>query len=283
VCALLTNVFAEVNGIYAYLPSSSPLWILFKEFGRTPLHFQWLALCARFWSKAAAPIDPEVTTVHIELLRASMRDNIRLAISNCNCWVSNFLKCMVQINALTQSDLDACTTVEHYQQLPISEQFVKLKLKAYWASLCDRVFGDVRDPRSMPDDTPITNIRYKAWVDGPAQPPHLTAFLPTHIKHEIIRLRCSSYPLAIQMGRRHRDRIPRSMRLCKACYVKDVCACVEDDKHFLLECPVYESIRSKYENVFGEDATMTSILKFPDQILFGRVLHEMLLLRSSRI
>jgi hypothetical protein len=70
------------------------------------------------------------------------------------------------------------------------------------------------------------------------------------------------------------------MRLCKACFVKDVCACVEDDRHFLLECPVYESIRLKYNSVFCKDATTASVLNFPDQIIFGQVLHEMLLHRS---
>ena len=63
----------------------------------------------------------------------------------------------------------------------------------------------------------------------------------------------------------------------------NVCACVEDDKHFLLECPVYESIRMKYKNVFNEDSTTTSVLNCPDQNLFGRVLHEMLLHRSTFI
>jgi hypothetical protein len=63
----------------------------------------------------------------------------------------------------------------------------------------------------------------------------------------------------------------------------DVCACVEDDKNFLLECPVYESIRMKYKNVFNEDSMIISVLNCPDQNLFGRVLHEMLLHRSTFI
>ncbi len=65
--------------------------------------------------------------------------------------------------------------------------------------------------------------------------------------------------------------------------MEDVCACVEDDKHFLLERPVYESIRMKYRNVFNEDYTTTSVLNFPDQNLFGPVLHELLLHRGTFI
>ncbi len=34
---------------------------------------------------------------------------------------------------------------------------------------------------------------------------------------------------------------------------------------------------------FNEDSTTTSVLNFPDQNLFGRVLHEMLLHRSTFI
>lgn len=263
------------------LPSSSPLWILFKEFDRIPLHFQWLTLCARFWGKATA--DPAALTTNNVLLRASMRDNIRLAMSNSNCWVSKFLNCLVHANVISQESLDACSTVQHFLDLPISESFVKIKLKGLWNSLCEQVFGDVADPRGFPDDAPVTSIRYRAWVDCQAKPPHLTAFLPTFIKHEILRLRCTSYPLAIQMGRRQRVKVPRSMRLCKACLIDNVCACVEDDKHFLMECPAYDFIRLKYDKLFHEGSTPVSVLNFPDQNLFGRVLHEMLQHRSTLV
>jgi hypothetical protein len=265
------------------LPSSSPLWILFKEFDRTPLHFQWLALCARFWGKATTSLNTTKHTTDNELLRAAMHDNIKLAMADVDCWVSKFMKCMVQIHVISQEALDACTTIEHFLELPISESTVKSELKHLWMSMCGQIFGDSTDPRLITDDTPVTNIRYRAWVDTTAQPQHLTAFLPTHIKHEIVRLRCTSFPLAIQMGRKQREKVPRSERFCKACFVKSVCECAEDDKHFLLECPVYESIRLKYRNVFSEDATPTSVLNFPDQNLFGRVLHEMLLHRSTFI
>jgi hypothetical protein len=265
------------------LPSSSPLWILFKEFDRTPLHFQWLALCARFWSKATASLDITKHTADNELLRAAMQDNIKLAMAGVECWVSKLMKCMVQIHVISQEALDSCTTIKHFLELPITESTVKSELKHLWVSMCGQIFGDSIDPRLITDDTPVTNIRYRAWVDSPAQPQHLTAFLPTHIKHEIIRLRCTSFPLAIQMGRRQREKVPRSNKFCKACLMEDARTCVEDDKHFLLECPVYESIRMKYKNVFNEDSTTTSVLNCPDQNLFGRVLHEMLLHRSTFI
>ncbi len=78
------------------------------------------------------------------------------------------------------------------------------------------------------------------------------------------------------MGRRQREKVPRSKRFCKACGLEGVCACVEDDKHFLLECHVYESIRMKYRNMFNEDSTPTNVLSFPDQKIFGHVLHELI-------
>ncbi len=68
------------------------------------------------------------------------------------------------------------------------------------------------------------------------------------------------------MGRRQRDMIPRSMRLYKACLIDNVCAsctwCVEDDTHFLLECPAYDCIRLNHDKLFHEGSTPVSVLNF---------------------
>ena len=40
--------------------------------------------------------------------------------------------------------------------------------------------------------------------------------------------------------------IPRDERLCKLCGLNE-----EDEKHFLLNCPVYKSLREKYINILS--------------------------------
>jgi hypothetical protein len=37
-----------------------------------------------------------------ELLRAAMQDNIKLAMADVDCWVSKFMKFMVQMHVISQ-------------------------------------------------------------------------------------------------------------------------------------------------------------------------------------
>ena len=51
----------------------------------------------------------------------------------------------------------------------------------------------------------------------------------------------SSHRLAIEMGRWHKpNKIPIHERKCKFCYN------LEDEFHFILECPMYKDLRLKY-------------------------------------
>jgi hypothetical protein len=57
----------------------------------------------------------------------------------------------------------------------------------------------------------------------------------------LTRLRLSSHHLNIETGRWHKPHpIPRNERLCQVCNV------LEDEYHFVCECPVYNDIRLKY-------------------------------------
>ena len=138
--------------------------------------------------------------------------------------------------------------------------------------MCQEIFGARADPRMIPDTLPNTYVRYHAWVTVNQSPPHLNAFIPTHIKHMIIRFRSTSFPLAIQAGRCSKHKIPRSQRLCKACNMK----CMEDDKPFLLECPAYTHIRHRFATIFTPSASPASILNICDQSLLGQALQAML-------
>ena len=93
----------------------------------------------------------------------------------------------------------------------------------------------------------------------------------------IIRFRSTSFPLAIQVGRCSKHRVPRSQRLCKACNLH----CTEDDKHFLLECPAYNHIRQRYATIFTPTASPASILNTCNQGLLGQALKVMLAHRAG--
>ena len=60
----------------------------------------------------------------------------------------------------------------------------------------------------------------------------------------LARLRVSSHRLEIEAGRWARPYKPVSDRIC------DICNCLEDEYHFVLECQLYDSLRRKYIDQF---------------------------------
>ena len=59
-------------------------------------------------------------------------------------------------------------------------------------------------------------------------------------KKSLVKLRISSHKLRIETGRY--DKLPRDQRLCSLCN----CNKIEDETHFLLDCPSYSSIRDRF-------------------------------------
>ena len=60
----------------------------------------------------------------------------------------------------------------------------------------------------------------------------------------LARLRVSSHRLEIEAGRWARPYKPVSDRIC------NICNCLEDEYHFVLECQLYDSLRRKYIDQF---------------------------------
>ena len=61
-------------------------------------------------------------------------------------------------------------------------------------------------------------------------------------RNVLSQFRCVSHNLAIETGRHGPVNVERSRRLCKYCNLQDI----EDEYHFLLICPLYRELRSKY-------------------------------------
>lgn len=74
-------------------------------------------------------------------------------------------------------------------------------------------------------------------------------------RKSLIRLRLSSHRLEVEVGRWAKpNKIPYQNRKCKICNV------LEDEFHFLLECPLYADLRKRYINKFFW--TRPNMLKF---------------------
>jgi hypothetical protein len=70
---------------------------------------------------------------------------------------------------------------------------------------------------------------------------YLSYIKSTKYRMSLTRLRLSSHCLNIEVGRYH-PRIPRHMRYCTQCELRDL----EDEYHFILKCPKYRQLRNIY-------------------------------------
>ena len=71
--------------------------------------------------------------------------------------------------------------------------------------------------------------------------PYMQYNFPPSIKRPIAQIRLSSHDLEIERGRRTRPKpTPACERYCRQCTTK-----VEDEIHFVIECPMYDDIRNE--------------------------------------
>ena len=99
-----------------------------------------------------------------------------------------------------------------------------------------------------------------------------TSGIPVAYVKQSMRFRTGAHHPAIETGRWARPKLPRQHRVCS--FMLDIQTCskcsrkvVEDEVHFLFECPAYDRIREKYSTVlfaqFGgcQEASRTMKLK----------------------
>ena len=251
------------------LPQTCKIWVMLAEFGRMPLQLRWLALASRFWRRCGAMQPGRLT-------RVAMEENIGLFLANKagNSWVARFIRCMGVIGAVNASDVAACSTVDEVWQLSIVEADVRLKA-AQWYGRVWAAGLQHPNPVTAPSDS-VHISTYQHWVRGSQQvpvgaAPHHRAFLPVKVKHALIRLRVGGYPLRVEMGKRHN--IERAQRVCRVCGSDTH---VDNLQHFLIECPAYDDIRSRWTQVFTVQAIQPEhVLNNPDQHAVASAVYEM--------
>jgi hypothetical protein len=128
-------------------------------------------------------------------------------------------------------------------------------LQAPWDQI-----GDYTSPRQPVNSSLIKLATYKSWFMTGSIPQEEVAAgypegMPRYIRHtagipfayvkQLMRFRTGAHHLAIETGRWTRPKLPRQHRICSKCSH----TVVEDEVHFLFECPAYDRIRDKYDSV----------------------------------
>ena len=111
--------------------------------------------------------------------------------------------------------------------------------------------------------TEISNIKncgsgklkiYSKIFTESKQPGYLDYNIPKTLRNKLTKIRISAHSLVIETGRYTKPVTPSDQRTCKYC--KHL---VEDEIHFLFQCPQYSSIRSKF-GIYEKVLAPTDIL-----------------------
>ena len=110
---------------------------------------------------------------------------------------------------------------------------------------------------------------------------YLTWNLSRKNKVELTRFRVGAHALAVETGRWYR--VPFESRICEYCALHDKCV-VEDEQHFLFECPLYMDIRNQYQQCFvGTNSNLFSFFSSSRGDQLAPLIHSCFCQRSEFI
>ena len=80
---------------------------------------------------------------------------------------------------------------------------------------------------------------------------YLNVIKNAKLKQALCKLRVSNHNLMIERGRYHKSKLPREQHLCPFC--RDIGnKQVEEEMHFLCECPAYEIFREQFLQIINK-------------------------------
>jgi hypothetical protein len=255
------------------LPHSTTNLCLLREFGRYPLYFHWWIQSVKYWNHLAA-------LPSSRLLHHVFRDNLRLAKKSKKCWCARVLSFLQAFNILpTGFDI---YTWDPPQTIPtIDLSLVKNKL----LESVDQLWSHVACiPPRLCVDSDMFKLRvyhhFHALPQGQESfgPIYCMAFATKpRLLQTLCRFRLGEHTLRIETGRR--ESIQRHQRFCRHCLTLGEHH-VEDEEHFLLECPLYKNIRIKFEHLIDFRPPILTLMHISNMVDLAQYLLECFELRN---
>ena len=210
------------------LRQNVPVWAIYAELGRLPLHYFWWREVLRLWNAIVSL--PEGT-----VWRDILQDNLADQACRRKNWSGQVHAFLVGIGFLS-GPLQLRT-------LDVGE-VLKCLLGRY-ASVWDSLPSY---PRLAVDRVALTTyhrwMHRDEWLDRPG---YLDLRLSHRRTYLFVRFKLGCHDLAIVTGRWHG--VPRPERICSRC---DLSA-LDDERHLVFECPMFEDLRREHRHLFGQE------------------------------
>ena len=100
--------------------------------------------------------------------------------------------------------------------------------------------------RNITNATTTYLSRYRELIDPKYNHVIYNSLISEHIRIIITRWRLSNHNLRIETGRQEVPYLARHLRICTSCGV------LEDEKHAIFLCPMYDEIRPRYLNFLNK-------------------------------
>ena len=150
-----------------------------------------------------------------------------VSLSNVKTWEHNVKKYLREANMSHYAGKEPVNTKA---SLSMFRDYLNKKDKADWAR---NVWDDTNN------ETNGNKLRlYRCFKSDIFVETYVTTIMPFAHKRGLAMLRCGSLPLEVELGRR--KKLLLENRICKMCTDEKI----EDEIHFLLECPLYDDLRS---------------------------------------
>ena len=189
---------------------------VYGELGRYPLYITRYVRILSYWYKL-------MKTDNV-ILRTIYKMCWQECESGRKCWLTNIKNMLCEHGFAYIWEMQNTLADRNFINL-IKQRLIDIFLQSWYA---DKANSEVLDMYNNVK----TTFGYEPYLD----------ILPNDLRVYISRIRISAHSLAIQTGRYGRHRIPRDERYCFHCKSKDI----EDEFHFIIICPCYETLRRKY-------------------------------------
>jgi hypothetical protein len=252
-----------------HLRSSVPNEVVMIELGRFPLKFQWFKLIIRYFNRLVKMGDED------RLVKLAFRADLELPnswSSKIKSWVFDTLELPSNSSwpRIIPEDTMISKVYQNYFQWLEEDSRTKFCIHS---SLFRRMV--VGESPSQYGSISMDIGHGQRFDVGPAT--YLTQVPSEATRTLIAKFRTHSHTLESEVG--IWQKIPREQRKCKCCNLD----LVEDETHFVFDCPVYYSIRGKfYKHLFEDnDRDMRKLFSKSNVNAMGQFLKECYELRQT--
>jgi len=229
------QILRELSGVRGTVSTA----ILLTELDSVPLPDLWLVRAVKFWNSLA------------DLPRDHLYS--RIAVSACHSAVTSSVKnwAWFMFKSIRGLGYDMNIRIDSMDSLDLSlvTQLLQRRTGAVWQGLdyC---------PRTCPS-AKARLCTYNAWFARlPGKSASAILGLPVSVRcmQRFLRFRMGCHGLPRDTG--SWTRTPRSTRTCQLCSLTSL----GDEKHFVFECPAFQSVRDTYRHLFVGDPTMRQFM-----------------------